>query len=445
MLPRETPRFQVQECFCLKRERRRTALRQAPLWPQVPSHRAQVFSLATAGAQPRHQAASRLCRTRAVVTAPLRELGGGGGRRGKGEAEGRGWLSLPPENPGRPALTPSASARRPRRPPARPAAPRDRSGPSAVRTPGASTRPQASGAPREGPRGLRQRPRGGGREPGRAGGRSSGPPPSGAEAAPRRAVSLTFWQRRQRARIGWPAQRDRRPETWDLGGAARGRWRHRDGPMGGRGARGARGRAGRGGASRAGTPQIAEAGLWAAAPCLCRRRYGRWGTWCIRLWKGTVQINEGGDVLRYSGTVGHFSGPDSTGDSPWASAERVALTRWSWRPPYFPKKLVKMRGEVHSGYLSQALIGLGSLSSCVHLWHVYFSLHRSYYNLFMGALTWGTVLSTFLYFRTPKHRVGPQLLISGWGWGKNLNAVSYCARSLSCYWKYSYQRRQLLH
>lgn len=80
-----------------------------------------------------------------------------------------------------------------------------------------------------------------------------------------------------------------------------------------------------------------------------------------------MQINEGGDVLRYSGPVGHFSGPDSTGDSPWASAERAALTRWSWRPPYFPKKLVKMRGEVHSGYLSQALIGLGSLSSCVHL------------------------------------------------------------------------------
>lgn len=82
----------------------------------MPSHRAQVFSLATSGAQPRHQAASRLCRTRAMVTAPLTELGWGrgGGRRGKGEAEGRGRLSLPPENPGRPALTPSASSRRPR-------------------------------------------------------------------------------------------------------------------------------------------------------------------------------------------------------------------------------------------------------------------------------------------------------------------------------------------
>lgn len=146
-------------------------------------------------------------------------LGAGGGGVGgeKGKRRGGG---------GSPYLrkTPAAPPSPLPRPPAGRGAPRDRPGPSAVRTPGASTRPQASGAPREGPRGLRQRPRGGGREPGRAGGGpSSGPPPSGAEAAPRRAVSLTFWQRRQRARIGGPAQRDRRPETSDLGGAARGR------------------------------------------------------------------------------------------------------------------------------------------------------------------------------------------------------------------------------
>lgn len=221
----------------------------------MPSHRAQVFSLATSGAQPRHQAASRLCRTRAVVTAPLRELGGGG-RRGKGEAEGRGRLSLPPENPGRPALTPSASARRPRRPPARPAAPRDRSGPSAVRTPGASTRPQASGAPREGPRGLRQRPRGGGREPGRAGGvpaagrRHPGPRPL--RVAPCHSHFGSGGSGRGSAdrRSGTG---DLRPETWAGrrgGGDVTGMGRRVGGARAG-----ARGRAGRGGASRAGGPR----------------------------------------------------------------------------------------------------------------------------------------------------------------------------------------------
>lgn len=157
-------------------------------------------------------------------------------------------FSLPLGNPGRPALTPSASARRPRGPLGRPAAPPCRPGPYAACTSGGRRPPLGLGSPRAQPCWERPRPTGGGRESSRAEVSAEGPR-AREPSAPRPVTHILAAEAESQDRLTGaaepeagdrrPGTGDRGPGTWDLGGApaAQGRWRHREGLTGVGGAR----------------------------------------------------------------------------------------------------------------------------------------------------------------------------------------------------------------